>query len=94
MTDRELVTLTAALLAARRRDWSPETAAAEAFRLWYFVGGELSPPRLTVTEEPATEHLRNALTIIVAAGAFALSAEDVAAVRRRIEQALAALAGA
>jgi len=39
MTERELVTLTAALLAGRRRDWFPETAAAEALRLWYFVGG-------------------------------------------------------
>ncbi len=91
MTDRELVTLTAALLAVRRGRWDVERAAAEALRLWYFVGGELGP-RLVPTET-AADHLRNALQIFTATEGFTLDAAELAAVRRRLELALAAVEG-
>ncbi len=89
MTDRELVTLTAALLAARRRRWDLERAAAEALRLWYFVGGELGPQR--VPAETVGDHVRNALQIITATEGLALDAKQLAAVRHRLELALAAV---
>ncbi len=87
MTDRELVTLTAALLAARRRRFDPDTAVAEAFRLWYLTGG-VAP---TQPEETAADHVRNALQIFAATEGLTLDAPDLAAVRRRLMQALAAL---
>jgi len=90
MTDRELVTLTAALLARRgRRDL--ERAAAEALRLWYFVGGELGPQR--VPAETVGDHVRNALQIISAVEGVTLDAEQLAAVRRRLEQAVESVEG-
>lgn len=88
VTDRELMTLTAALLATRQRRWSPETAAAEALRLWYFVGGELGPQR--VLTETVGDHVRNALQILAATEGVTLDAEQLTAVRRRLELALAA----
>jgi len=85
MTDRELVTLTAALLAARRRRFDPDVAVAEAFRLWYLTGG-VAPT--------AADHVRNALQIFAATEGLTLDAPELAAVRRRLMQALAALEGA
>ncbi len=91
MTDREVVTLTAALLAARRGRWDLERAAAEALRLWYFVGGELGPR--PVPEETAADHIRNALQVFAATEGLTLDAAELAAVRRRLELALAAVEG-
>jgi hypothetical protein len=91
MTDRELVTLTAALLAARHGRWDLERAAAEALRLWYYVGGELGPQR--VADEGVADHVRNALQIIAATEGPMLGAQQVSAVRRRLELALAAAEG-
>jgi hypothetical protein len=91
MTDRELVTLTAALLAARRGRWDLERAAGEALRLWYFVGGELGPQR--VPAETVGDHVRNALQIITAVEGVTLDPEQLAAVRRRLEQALESVEG-
>ncbi len=93
MTDRELVTLTAALLAARRQRWSVETAAAEALRLWYFVGGELGPRLLEVAEEGAADHIRNALQILAGAEGPPLTVAEVASLRQRLTAALAAVEG-
>jgi hypothetical protein len=93
MTDREVVTLTAALLAARRGRWDLERAAAEALRLWFYVGGELGPQAVRVAEEGVADHVRNALQIIAATEGPLLGAQQLAAVRRRLELALAAAEG-
>ena len=92
VTDRELVTLTAALLAARRQRWSPERAVAEALRLWYFVGGKVGPP-VRVATETAADHLRNALQVLTVTAGRPLDAAELAAVRQRLELALAAVEG-
>ncbi len=89
MTDRQVLTLTAALFAALGDVESPEAATAEALRLWYFVGGELGPQR--VPTETVGDHLRNALQIFAATEGLTLDAEQLAAVKRRLEAALAAL---
>src|SRR5260370_37217595 len=91
MTGRELVALTAAVLAARRGRWDLERAAAEALRLWYFVGGELGPQPLRVAEEAAADHIRNALQVFAATEGLTLDATELAAVRHRLEQALDAV---
>ncbi len=88
MTDRQLLTLTAALFAALGGVQSPEEATAEALKLWYYAGGETGP---RLPEEGVGDHLRNALAIIATAGGAALDAEQLAAVKRRLEHALAAL---
>ena len=93
MTDRELVTLTAGLLAARRQRWSPERAVAEALRLWYFVGGKVGPQPARVVAETAADHLRNALQVLTATAGRPLDAAELAAVRQRLERALAAVEG-
>ena len=91
MTDRELVTLTAALLAGAPGRPDVEAAVADALRLWYFVGGELGPQ--PVPTETVGDHLRNALQIMAATEGLTLDAQELAAVRQRLELALAAVEG-
>ena len=43
MTDRQLLTLAAAMFGAFGDVQSPEEATAEALKLWYYAGGETGP---------------------------------------------------
>jgi len=88
MTDRQLLTLTAALFATLGDMESPAQAMAEALKLWFYAGGETGP---RLPEEGPGDHLRNALAIIAASGGMTLDAEQLAGLKRRLEYALAAL---
>ncbi len=56
-------------------------------------GRELGPRPVRVAEETAADHVRNALQVLTATEGLTLDAAELAAVRRQLELALAAVEG-